>query len=70
MSKEHYKRIKWTVKPSSGIVALPTLCDAIDYQVLPKSETPKIPKVIYICKNCNGHINPTTMKCEYCDTQY
>ena len=27
-------------------------------------------KISYICKNCNGHINPATMKCEYCDTQY
>lgn len=31
-------------------------------------EPPK--HVSYVCKNCNGHINPATMKCEYCDTQY
>jgi hypothetical protein len=31
-------------------------------------EEPK--KISYICRNCNGHINPITMKCEYCDTQY
>lgn len=24
----------------------------------------------YRCKYCGGHINPRTMKCEYCDTQY
>ena len=24
----------------------------------------------YICECCNGKINPRTMKCEYCDTQY
>lgn len=23
-----------------------------------------------ICKNCGGHINPRTYKCDYCDTQY
>lgn len=28
------------------------------------------PKISYVCKNCNGHINPKTLKCEYCDTQY
>lgn len=31
-------------------------------------EEPK--RISYVCKNCNGHINPLTMKCEYCDTQY
>lgn len=24
----------------------------------------------YRCKYCNGYVNPATMKCEYCDTQY
>ena len=24
----------------------------------------------YTCKNCNGQINPKTLRCEYCDTQY
>lgn len=24
----------------------------------------------YICECCGGHINPRTMKCEYCGTQY
>lgn len=24
----------------------------------------------YICECCGGHINPHTMKCEYCGTQY
>lgn len=24
----------------------------------------------YRCQYCGGHINPRTMKCEYCDTQY
>ena len=24
----------------------------------------------YVCKHCNGRVNPRTMKCEYCDTQY
>lgn len=22
------------------------------------------------CKNCGGRINPITMQCEYCDSQY
>lgn len=24
----------------------------------------------YICQCCGGRINPTTMKCEYCGTEY
>lgn len=24
----------------------------------------------YRCKYCGGYVNPATMKCEYCDTQY
>lgn len=24
----------------------------------------------YICEQCGGSINPVTMKCEYCGTQY
>lgn len=24
----------------------------------------------YICECCNGHIDPRTMTCEYCGTQY
>lgn len=24
----------------------------------------------YICECCGGKINPRTMKCEYCDTEY
>ena len=24
----------------------------------------------YRCTHCGGHISPTTMKCEYCGTQY
>lgn len=24
----------------------------------------------YICKQCNGTVNPATLKCEYCGTRY
>lgn len=26
--------------------------------------------IALMCKNCGAHLNPTTLKCEYCDTQY
>ena len=46
------------------------LINANDLNDLKYEDFEKPKKISYICKNCNGHINPATMKCEYCDTQY
>ena len=65
MSK--YKPIKWENVPTTTLTATDFISPTSPTDI---SEMIKPMKISYICKNCNGHINPTTMKCEYCDTQY
>lgn len=60
-----YKTITWNNTPG---VSIPITAETLNTLTDVKFEEPK--KITYICKNCNGHINPQTMKCEYCDTQY
>lgn len=57
---------------SSRFIALPDIDSMVTttYNSTPDPEIKLIKPISYTCKNCNGHINPATMKCEYCDTQY
>lgn len=80
-----YKPIKWENKPVETNIKANEICfgdsvvivdnnedylDAVEHDDRIVLYKPKIRPESYICKNCNGHINPKTLKCEYCDTQY
>ena len=73
MGKAIYKPQLWENKPIISTVDLSTLND-MDSMIVTidksSAEIRPMKPISYTCKNCNGHINPATMKCEYCDTQY
>ena len=69
----YYKPITWENRSNEPTVDLTNLC-AMDSRLITinnsECEIKPMKPISYTCKNCNGHINPQTMKCEYCDTQY
>lgn len=73
MGKVKYRPLTWEKRPIKPKVDLSNLL-SVDSMIVTinksSAEIRPMKPISYTCKNCNGHINPTTMKCEYCDTQY
>lgn len=73
MGKAIYKPQLWEnrlIIPKVDLSNLPDVDSMIVTIDKSSAEIRPMKPISYTCKNCNGHINPATMKCEYCDTQY